>query len=79
MTFFMREGPVSSIYDGFPSFRPGSFSFLGKCGIILLWTSKREGGICVKGFSICGLVLGITATVCGVCAVAFSFLGLRGR
>lgn len=33
----------------------------------------------VKGFSICGLVLGITAAVCGVCAVVFSFLGLRSR
>ena len=33
----------------------------------------------MKGFSVCGLVLGITAAVCGVCAVVFSFLGLRGR
>lgn len=30
----------------------------------------------MKGFSICGMVLGITATVCGVCSVVFSFLGL---
>ena len=33
----------------------------------------------MKGFSVCGLVRGITAAVCGVCAVVFSLLGLRRR
>lgn len=31
----------------------------------------------MKGFSICGLALGIAAAVCGVCAVVFSAIGLR--
>lgn len=33
----------------------------------------------MKGFSICGLVLGSAAVACGVCAVVFSALGLRRR
>lgn len=31
----------------------------------------------MKGFSICGLVLGIIAAICGGCAVVFSAIGLR--
>ena len=33
----------------------------------------------LKAFSISGFVLGIVAAVCGLCAVVFSFLGLRRR
>lgn len=43
----------------------GNDSFLGK------------GAFGMKGFSVCGLVLGIIAAVCGACAVVFSALGLR--
>ena len=31
----------------------------------------------MKGFSVCGLVLGIIASLCGACAIVFSALGLR--
>lgn len=33
----------------------------------------------MKGFSVCGLVLGIIASLCGTCAIVFSALGLRRR
>lgn len=33
----------------------------------------------MKGFSISGFVLGTVAAVCGVCALVFSLVGLRGR
>lgn len=33
----------------------------------------------MKGFSICGLALGVAAVTCGICAVVFSALGLRRR
>ncbi len=41
--------------------------------------TSKKGVLRMKGFSVCGLVLGITAAVCGVCAVVFSVLGLRRR
>lgn len=40
---------------------------------------KEKEGLGMKGFSVCGLVLGISAAVCGICAVVFSFLGLSRR
>ena len=54
------------------------FSPRAKWGIMTVILQKR-GVLRMKGFSVCGLVLGITAAVCGVCAVVFSVLGLRRR
>ncbi len=47
--------------------------------VIMTVILQKRGVLRMKGFSVCGLVLGITAAVCGVCAVVFSVLGLRRR
>ena len=33
----------------------------------------------MKGLAMSGFVLGAVAAVCGVCALVFSLVGLRGR
>ena len=49
----------------------------GKYGMIA--KRQKKGGHKMKGFSVCGLVLGIIASLCGACAIVFSALGLRRR